>query len=147
MEKLLVKCLLFADDQVILMPLVYGPQEMVNKMNDSVKKTVFATLKAHAPHRNEIRVGIRRPDYSPAAPRATRRVLHMIYFEGEVQCLNLQYSTFSHASPHRTWPVFSNITRTNEIVAGGLCAAPREKEANISRIVRPTLTRILEKGA
>ncbi|GBP13558.1 hypothetical protein EVAR_6905_1 [Eumeta japonica] len=33
-----VKCLLYADDQVILAPSACGLQEMVNKMNDSVKK-------------------------------------------------------------------------------------------------------------
>ncbi|GBP92565.1 hypothetical protein EVAR_56662_1 [Eumeta japonica] len=38
MEELPVKCLLNADDQVILAPSVCWLQEMVNKMNDSVKK-------------------------------------------------------------------------------------------------------------
>ncbi|GBP20885.1 hypothetical protein EVAR_80704_1 [Eumeta japonica] len=33
-----VKCLLYADDQVIIAPSACGLQEMVNKMNDSVKK-------------------------------------------------------------------------------------------------------------
>ncbi|GBP73852.1 hypothetical protein EVAR_52412_1 [Eumeta japonica] len=38
MDKLSVKCLLNADGQVILAPSACGLQEMVNKMNDSVKK-------------------------------------------------------------------------------------------------------------
>ncbi|GBP53008.1 hypothetical protein EVAR_80969_1 [Eumeta japonica] len=38
MDKLSVKCLLYADDQVILAPSACRLQEMPNKMNDSVKK-------------------------------------------------------------------------------------------------------------
>ncbi|GBP41816.1 hypothetical protein EVAR_26938_1 [Eumeta japonica] len=38
MDELSVKCLLYVDDQVILAPSACGLQEMVNKMNDSVKK-------------------------------------------------------------------------------------------------------------
>ncbi|GBP75778.1 hypothetical protein EVAR_60091_1 [Eumeta japonica] len=38
MEELSVKCLLYADDQIILAPLACGLQEMENQMNDSVKK-------------------------------------------------------------------------------------------------------------
>ncbi|GBP89333.1 hypothetical protein EVAR_65165_1 [Eumeta japonica] len=37
-DELSVKCLMYADDQVILAPLACGLQEMINKMNDSVKK-------------------------------------------------------------------------------------------------------------
>ncbi|GBP61741.1 hypothetical protein EVAR_31069_1 [Eumeta japonica] len=37
MDELSVKCLLYADDQVILAPSACGLQEMVNKLNDSVK--------------------------------------------------------------------------------------------------------------
>ncbi|GBP66365.1 Mariner Mos1 transposase [Eumeta japonica] len=38
MDELSVKCLLYAYDQVIHEPSAFGLQEMVNKMNDSVKK-------------------------------------------------------------------------------------------------------------
>ncbi|GBP63563.1 hypothetical protein EVAR_61303_1 [Eumeta japonica] len=38
MDELSVKCLLYADDQEILAPSACGLQEMVNKVNDSVKK-------------------------------------------------------------------------------------------------------------
>ncbi|GBP70798.1 hypothetical protein EVAR_52925_1 [Eumeta japonica] len=38
MDEISVKCLLYADDQVILSWLACGLQEIVNKMNDSVKK-------------------------------------------------------------------------------------------------------------
>ncbi|GBP77107.1 hypothetical protein EVAR_61109_1 [Eumeta japonica] len=38
MDELSVKCLLHANDQVILVPSACGLQEMVNKMNDFVKK-------------------------------------------------------------------------------------------------------------
>ncbi|GBP26823.1 hypothetical protein EVAR_81188_1 [Eumeta japonica] len=38
MDDLPVKCLLYADDHVILVPSAYGLHEMVNKMNDSVKE-------------------------------------------------------------------------------------------------------------
>ncbi|GBP40274.1 hypothetical protein EVAR_83964_1 [Eumeta japonica] len=38
MRELYVKCLLYADDEVILAPSVCGLQDMVTKMNDSVKK-------------------------------------------------------------------------------------------------------------
>ncbi|GBP95044.1 hypothetical protein EVAR_64276_1 [Eumeta japonica] len=38
MDMLSVKCLLYADVQVILAPSTRGLQEMVNNMNDSVKK-------------------------------------------------------------------------------------------------------------
>ncbi|GBP89198.1 hypothetical protein EVAR_60377_1 [Eumeta japonica] len=38
MDELSVKCFLYADDQVLLAPSACGLQEMVNKMNDSVKK-------------------------------------------------------------------------------------------------------------
>ncbi|GBP15722.1 Retrovirus-related Pol polyprotein from type-1 retrotransposable element R2 [Eumeta japonica] len=38
MDELPVKCLLYADDQVILAQSTCGLQEMVNKMNNSVKK-------------------------------------------------------------------------------------------------------------
>ncbi|GBP59055.1 LINE-1 reverse transcriptase homolog [Eumeta japonica] len=38
MDELSVKCLLYADDQVILAPSACGLQEMVNRMNDCVKK-------------------------------------------------------------------------------------------------------------
>ncbi|GBP16952.1 hypothetical protein EVAR_101971_1 [Eumeta japonica] len=41
MDELLVKCLLYADDQVILAPLACGLQEMVIKMNDSFKKKEY----------------------------------------------------------------------------------------------------------
>ncbi|GBP21608.1 hypothetical protein EVAR_9793_1 [Eumeta japonica] len=38
MDELSVKCLLYADDQVILAPSTCGLQKMISKMNDSVKK-------------------------------------------------------------------------------------------------------------
>ncbi|GBP87752.1 hypothetical protein EVAR_61940_1 [Eumeta japonica] len=38
MDELPVKCLLYADDQVILAPSACELQELINKMNDSVKK-------------------------------------------------------------------------------------------------------------
>ncbi|GBO98641.1 Retrovirus-related Pol polyprotein from type-2 retrotransposable element R2DM; Endonuclease [Eumeta japonica] len=38
MDKVSIKCLLYANDQVILAPSACGLQEMVNKMNDSIKK-------------------------------------------------------------------------------------------------------------
>ncbi|GBP79312.1 General transcription factor II-I repeat domain-containing protein 2A [Eumeta japonica] len=38
MDELSVKCLLYADDQIILAPSVCGLQDMVNKTNDSLKK-------------------------------------------------------------------------------------------------------------
>ncbi|GBP46935.1 hypothetical protein EVAR_30967_1 [Eumeta japonica] len=41
MDELSVKCLLYADDQVILSPSASELQEMVSKMNDSVKKKVM----------------------------------------------------------------------------------------------------------
>ncbi|GBP61971.1 hypothetical protein EVAR_40979_1 [Eumeta japonica] len=37
-DEMSIKCLLYADDQVNLAPLACGLQEMVNKINDSVKK-------------------------------------------------------------------------------------------------------------
>ncbi|GBP30676.1 hypothetical protein EVAR_75897_1 [Eumeta japonica] len=39
MDELSFKCLLYTDDQVILAPSACGLQEMVNKVNDSVKKS------------------------------------------------------------------------------------------------------------
>ncbi|GBP87522.1 hypothetical protein EVAR_57231_1 [Eumeta japonica] len=38
MNELTTKCLLYTEDHVILAPPAYGLQEMVNKMNNSVKK-------------------------------------------------------------------------------------------------------------
>ncbi|GBP51004.1 hypothetical protein EVAR_37161_1 [Eumeta japonica] len=38
MDELSVKCVMYADNQVILALSAYGLQEMVNKLNDSVKK-------------------------------------------------------------------------------------------------------------
>ncbi|GBP86364.1 hypothetical protein EVAR_62726_1 [Eumeta japonica] len=38
MNELSIKCFLFADDQVVLVPSACEQQEVVNKMNDSVKK-------------------------------------------------------------------------------------------------------------
>ncbi|GBP32918.1 hypothetical protein EVAR_20095_1 [Eumeta japonica] len=43
MDELSVKCLLYSDDQVILALSACGPQEMVNKMNGSVKKRSIKT--------------------------------------------------------------------------------------------------------
>ncbi|GBP58631.1 hypothetical protein EVAR_38870_1 [Eumeta japonica] len=44
MDELSLKCLLYADDQIIVAASAYGLQEMVNKMNDSVKKRDMKTL-------------------------------------------------------------------------------------------------------
>ncbi|GBP32264.1 hypothetical protein EVAR_86096_1 [Eumeta japonica] len=41
MDELLVKCFLHANDQVILAPFKYELQEMVTKLDDSVKKSVM----------------------------------------------------------------------------------------------------------
>ncbi|GBP58027.1 hypothetical protein EVAR_39743_1 [Eumeta japonica] len=38
MDELSVKCLVYADDRVVLAPSAYGLQKVVHKMNDSVKK-------------------------------------------------------------------------------------------------------------
>ncbi|GBP69162.1 hypothetical protein EVAR_98232_1 [Eumeta japonica] len=38
MDKLTPRCLLYADDQVVLAPSACGLQKMLSKMNDSVKK-------------------------------------------------------------------------------------------------------------
>ncbi|GBP42050.1 hypothetical protein EVAR_29405_1 [Eumeta japonica] len=51
MDELSVKCLLYAEDQVILAPLECGLQGMSNKMNDSVKKRVDQS-EVHLRHQN-----------------------------------------------------------------------------------------------
>ncbi|GBP56073.1 hypothetical protein EVAR_43836_1 [Eumeta japonica] len=60
MDELFVKCLLYADNQVILALLACGLQEMTNKMNDSVKKKSMKVnvgkTKAYRPKMSEDRV-------------------------------------------------------------------------------------------